>query len=189
MKITGLDRESAQAFPPVMICRRLLPALAGALVALVALAAPAREAAHPHARTGTPPTALDRYIAAPDTNFTWKVAGSVRGEGGEAYFIDLTSQQWLTTNEVSQPLWRHWIILARPDDLQHDTALLFISGGRNGDNRPPRVNNDLINIARQTKSVVAELKMVPNQPLVFFNDRSEERRVGKECRSRWSPYH
>ena len=22
-----------------------------------------------------------------------------------------------------------------------------------------------------------------------FRDRSEERRVGKECRSRWSPYH
>ena len=22
-----------------------------------------------------------------------------------------------------------------------------------------------------------------------FGDRSEERRVGKECRSRWSPYH
>src|ERR1043166_6800819 len=25
--------------------------------------------------------------------------------------------------------------------------------------------------------------------LVFDIDRSEERRVGKECRSRWSPYH
>ena len=23
----------------------------------------------------------------------------------------------------------------------------------------------------------------------FLNPRSEERRVGKECRSRWSPYH
>ena len=23
----------------------------------------------------------------------------------------------------------------------------------------------------------------------FYNERSEERRVGKECRSRWSPYH
>ena len=23
----------------------------------------------------------------------------------------------------------------------------------------------------------------------YFFDRSEERRVGKECRSRWSPYH
>ena len=26
------------------------------------------------------------------------------------------------------------------------------------------------------------------QPFVL-NERSEERRVGKECRSRWSPYH
>ena len=25
--------------------------------------------------------------------------------------------------------------------------------------------------------------------LLIDNDRSEERRVGKECRSRWSPYH
>src|SRR5689334_4786450 len=27
------------------------------------------------------------------------------------------------------------------------------------------------------------------QPLDFFGDRSEERRVGKECRSRWSTCH
>ena len=25
--------------------------------------------------------------------------------------------------------------------------------------------------------------------LIHFAERSEERRVGKECRSRWSPYH
>ena len=24
---------------------------------------------------------------------------------------------------------------------------------------------------------------------LFYYERSEERRVGKECRSRWSPYH
>ena len=29
--------------------------------------------------------------------------------------------------------------------------------------------------------------LFPKQPL--NNERSEERRVGKECRSRWSPYH
>ena len=31
----------------------------------------------------------------------------------------------------------------------------------------------------------------PTDPLLFleFHRRSEERRVGKECRSRWSPYH
>src|SRR3712207_7461693 len=28
-----------------------------------------------------------------------------------------------------------------------------------------------------------------DQPVVEFGSRSEERRVGKECRSRWSPYH
>src|SRR5256886_5999420 len=27
------------------------------------------------------------------------------------------------------------------------------------------------------------------QPMGFIHARSEERRVGKECRSRWSPYH
>ena len=26
-------------------------------------------------------------------------------------------------------------------------------------------------------------------PTELIEDRSEERRVGKECRSRWSPYH
>src|ERR1035438_10910610 len=29
----------------------------------------------------------------------------------------------------------------------------------------------------------------PPLPLTPLLDRSEERRVGKECRSRWSPYH
>ena len=28
-----------------------------------------------------------------------------------------------------------------------------------------------------------------NSAVESFGDRSEERRVGKECRSRWSPYH
>src|SRR3712207_9150745 len=29
----------------------------------------------------------------------------------------------------------------------------------------------------------------PNAVFIFGGIRSEERRVGKECRSRWSPYH
>src|SRR2546429_6562507 len=29
----------------------------------------------------------------------------------------------------------------------------------------------------------------PKFNVVLLDDRSEERRVGKECRSRWSPYH
>ena len=38
------------------------------------------------------------------------------------------------------------------------------------------------------KRVVAALKaLLPEAG--FIVERSEERRVGKECRSRWSPYH
>ena len=44
------------------------------------------------------------------------------------------------------------------------------------------------------KSVVAELQKIPEIVECHFTTgpytmRSEERRVGKECRSRWSPYH
>ena len=31
--------------------------------------------------------------------------------------------------------------------------------------------------------------ILKNAPIVILDERSEERRVGKECRSRWSPYH
>ena len=34
-----------------------------------------------------------------------------------------------------------------------------------------------------------ERKNWPIRLVKFFTTRSEERRVGKECRSRWSPYH
>ena len=31
--------------------------------------------------------------------------------------------------------------------------------------------------------------IITHNKVVKIDDRSEERRVGKECRSRWSPYH
>ena len=30
---------------------------------------------------------------------------------------------------------------------------------------------------------------ISDTQIAFWTSRSEERRVGKECRSRWSPYH
>ena len=49
----------------------------------------------------------------------------------------------------------------------------------------------------QVVTVERLLKLLQNQvakgngkkKILLSNDRSEERRVGKECRSRWSPYH
>ena len=37
--------------------------------------------------------------------------------------------------------------------------------------------------------VVQQLPHIKKKPYTRKNVRSEERRVGKECRSRWSPYH
>src|SRR5438067_2772707 len=42
--------------------------------------------------------------------------------------------------------------------------------------------NDIDHIESQSYNGVAVIK-------VFFHERSEERRVGKECRFRWSRYH
>ena len=41
----------------------------------------------------------------------------------------------------------------------------------------------------QTDALAAELTAAESEIITSANDRSEERRVGKECRSRWSPYH
>ena len=36
---------------------------------------------------------------------------------------------------------------------------------------------------------VMQIKLLELKVKDFWDFRSEERRVGKECRSRWSPYH
>lgn len=118
-------------------------------------------------------TALDRYVAAPDPSFAWKIAQSTPVPGGKILFIDLTSQTWLTTNEVNHPTWRHWLVVARPDEVAHSTGLLFITGGNIKDTKLPKPSDQLLAIAKATKSVVAELRMVPNQPLIFGNDGKE----------------
>src|SRR3712207_9585832 len=46
-------------------------------------------------------------------------------------------------------------------------------------------NREYLNILYRTDR--AALEAIVPEPLEI--DRSEERRVGKECRSRWSPYH
>ena len=40
---------------------------------------------------------------------------------------------------------------------------------------------------KMDKTIVVEVEDRVKHPL--YGKRSEERRVGKECRSRWSPYH
>lgn len=133
----------------------------------------------PNARRSAknPPTALDLYVAAPDTNYAWKVVSTTRGSNYTASILQLTSQSWLTTNEVDRPLWQHWLSVVKPDSAKSDTAFLFISGGGNKSGAPKKPDDNVLNIALGTHAVVAELKGVPSQPLVFAGEqkgRSED---------------
>ena len=115
-------------------------------------------------------TALDEYVAKPDPNYSFKLIRTIPGEGGTAFLIEMISQKWLTEKEVDKPVWRHWLTIIKPDTVSSDTALLFITGGSNDKPAPERLDQNLVQAARQTKSVVAELRMVPNQPLLFTGE-------------------
>ena len=138
-------------------------------------AAPLQQPAATHARASQ--TALDRYVAAPDPAYTWSVARTLPApEGATATLIDLTSQRWLEA-EVEQPLWKHWLVVVTPSKVTSDVALLYVGGGRNDRNPPAAPAPWQIEIARDTGTVVAELRMVPNQPVVFKNDPAKKPRT------------
>ena len=87
------------------------------------------------------------------------------------------SQRWLSTAEVDKPEWRHWLTIIKPDTVAHPTALLLVGGGDSKRKAPDKTDAGLLDIAMTTRSVVAELRMVPNQPLVFANDGGRVRRT------------
>ena len=117
-----------------------------------------------------PRTALDEYVARPDPHYAWSVAEEIPGKGFTTYVVDMKSQAWRTERDVDRTVWQHWLVVVKPDHVLFDTAFLMIGGGSN-DRPPPDEPDELIvKIALATKSVVAELRMVPNQPLVFHGD-------------------
>jgi PhoPQ-activated pathogenicity-related protein len=114
-------------------------------------------------------TALDHYVAKPDSAYEYKLVKTQKVKGGTVHMIDMTSQRYLTRTEVDRPEWRHWVIIVKPDKVEHETGLLYIGGGNN-DGKAPRPRGELMQIAAATGSVVAEIQMVPNQPLVFAGE-------------------
>jgi PhoPQ-activated pathogenicity-related protein len=115
-------------------------------------------------------TALDHYIAAADPTYAWRTVSEQTSAEGTVYVIELTSQTWLTPEEVDRPVWKHWLTVVRPRGATARTALMFVGGGSNGGGPPRGPESQLVQVALATRSVVAELKNVPNQPLIFHGD-------------------
>ncbi|MEZ5401881.1 MAG: PhoPQ-activated pathogenicity-related family protein [Bryobacteraceae bacterium] len=112
-------------------------------------------------------TALDRYIRKPDPTYSYSVAGEASCNGCTATVIDLKSQTWRKPTEVDRTVWEHWLTIIRPPKVTSSKALLFINGGSNGRPRPDRADPMLQTFAKETGAIVADLRMIPNEPLKF----------------------
>jgi PhoPQ-activated pathogenicity-related protein len=156
--------------------RPLLTFIVAALTAAV-IAAPAEQVPRGSQRATRAHTALDRYVAAPDANFAWKVLRELPTEGASATLLEVTSQKWLTEKDVEQPLWKHWVTIVRPPQIVSDIGFLFISGGRLDRQAPSQAPAWMVDLARDTGTVVTELRLVPNQPIVFMDDPLRKPRI------------
>jgi PhoPQ-activated pathogenicity-related protein len=120
-------------------------------------------------------TPLDDYVAKPDASYRYSLVNTIDNPLGKVYQIDMKSQTWRTEKEVNRTLWQHWVNIIVPNDVTSDTALLCINGGSNKSTKPPGPDMMLVQIAVQSKTVIVDLKQVPNQPLIFADDPGNER--------------
>jgi PhoPQ-activated pathogenicity-related protein len=119
---------------------------------------------------GLKKTPLDEYVAKPDPTFSWRVVKTLRGDDYTTYLVNLQSQSWRSVPEVDRSVWQHSLIVVKPDVVKHQTAFLTIGGGSNAKMPPEKPADNTVAFAKATNTVVAELAMVPNQPLIFRGD-------------------
>ena len=115
-------------------------------------------------------TALDSYVHEPDDAYEYKILETKSGEGYTSFIVDLVSQRFLTKKDVNRIKWRHSLIIVKPEVIKHRTGMLIIDGGDNDGKILPGPSDLIVEYARATGSVVAELGMVPNQPLTFAGE-------------------
>ena len=117
-------------------------------------------------------TALDRYIAKPDSNYSYRHYHTQERAAYAIYFLEMTSQQWRSASEVDRPVWTHEVALVIPrvglDST--DTAILVIGGGKNGGELTTEINDAVGVAALATGAVIAVVNQVPNQPLYFTDE-------------------
>lgn len=136
-------------------------------------------------------TALDDYIAAPDSNYSYMEVDSDSDLFTSAYTLKLTSQGWRDSSEVDHVFWSHWVTIYKPTLnflITTDTALLLISDGNNAEADPaPPYDEQLRQLSLGTGSVVVVLSAVPNQPLQF-SDEMIPRREDEIIAYSWDKY-
>lgn len=115
---------------------------------------------------------LSEYVATPDSAYAYTLTGVVPAPGYKIHNLQMTSQQWRMPGEVDRTEWKHAVAVVVPDNVTSQTAMLWITGGDNGDATtvPTSDLQLVVQIALASRSVVAAVAQVPNQPLFFGSD-------------------
>ncbi len=106
------------------------------------------------------------YVNTPDPAYDYELVATVPAEGYTVHFLNMTSQQWRTEEEISPNLWNHWVTVVVPDTVLTDKAHLIITGGSMSDELPDSDDLELFGpIALATGTPLVVLSEVPGQPL------------------------
>jgi PhoPQ-activated pathogenicity-related protein len=133
------------------------------------------------------PTPLDVYVKQIDPNYEYNVMKTIERDGLKVHQVEMISQQWLDEEEVDRTLWHHWLMIYEPPVVESTTGMLFISGGSNN-GEGPELNDVMGKVALETKSIVSELRMVPNEPLDFKKDDMGPRTEDEIIAYGWKRY-
>jgi PhoPQ-activated pathogenicity-related protein len=130
---------------------------------------------------------LEDYVKRPDPAYGWQMYDHSWGVLANYYFLRLRSQQWLDEKRVDRPLWEHQMRIAHPRPLfcgdtakTSRTAIIVVSGGRN---RPDGAMGNEAEwstglLARSFCRTIVELRQVPNQPIVFSDEKDSRKEDG-----------
>jgi PhoPQ-activated pathogenicity-related protein len=136
-------------------------------------------------------TPLDDYVWAEDSNYGWVDTGmTIQGRNADnsvqytGYLVNMTSQQWLTPEDVSRSIWWHMLVIIVPTNLDPNlkqNATLWITGGGNeGSTWPKPTDEDIwvsASLAMGTGTITGALFQIPNEHVVFSSDPIQQSRT------------
>src|SRR2546425_3968721 len=125
--------------------------------------------------------------------------GALKDQQQEVTEVDLVREQLKEEYEILEELGRGGMAIvfkARERQLERDVAIKVLPASLSFDKEfVERFQREARTSAKlEHPNIIPIYRVGKSGRVIFFvmkflRGRSEERRVGKECRSRWSPYH
>ncbi|MBN3582779.1 PhoPQ-activated pathogenicity-related family protein [Algoriphagus aestuarii] len=116
---------------------------------------------------------LKDYVMGLSPDFHFEVVRTITGQDYDFHVLRMTSQNWLTSEQVDQTEWWHWVSIVVPRDTPFETGMMWIGGGSTNSKMPEKPDELILAAATQTNSIVAQVHNIPFQPLTFPGDTVE----------------